>query len=279
MPHPRALGLSLALATLTTAAWAETVTLHGTVAERFGPKFVLETPDGRVLVDGGPDWRGAEAPGPGTALTVTGRETEAGLVAERLLLEGGREIVIAGAETEADALDPAATEALTGRLAEAGIGAPRLVSTTSRHGHFEAEGPEGPLRIQARRDGELRRAEGLGAAALAPGWALQQAAAEGIVAVQAVRFTSRHIHLAGPDGDGEAQRLRVRRDADGRSQASAPPDPDTLRGRVEAAGFAWQGDLSLSRAHAEVDALNPEGEPVRLRLDRTGEILRERARR
>jgi len=44
-------------------------------------------------------------------------------------------------------------------------------------------------------------------------------------------------------------------------------------------GYAWKGDLALHRAHAEVDALNPEGEPVRLRLDLAGEITRERARR
>lgn len=290
MPHPRAAWLSLAFAACATAAcataaWAQTVTLQGTLAERFGPNFVLETAQGRVLVDGGSDWRGSDwrgsdVPGVGASLTVIGRQTEAGVLAERLILADGREIAVGDAAPDADVMDPGAMAALTGLLAEAGIGAPRLVSTSSRHGHFEAEGPTGPLRIQARRDGKLRRAEGPGAAALAPGWALDAAAAEGIVAVEAVRFTARHIHLAGPDAAGEAQRLRLRRDAGGRTDArAAPPDPDALRRRVEAAGYAWQGGLALSRAHAEVDALNPEGEPVRLRLDPTGEITRERARR
>ncbi|MGY6409625.1 MAG: hypothetical protein ACXIUV_01165 [Alkalilacustris sp.] len=282
MTHPltaATAGLSLA-ALLAVGAAAETVTLQGTVAERFGPKFVLETGDGRVLVDGGPDWRGDRGPGLGAAVTVTGQQDAAGLLASRILLSGGREIVIAQGPEEVDALDPAAMAALTDQLAEAGIGAPRLVSTTSRHGHFEADAPEGTLHLQARRDGVLRRAEGPGVAALAPGWALDAAEAEGIVAVEALRFTSRHVHLAGPNADGQAQRVRVRRDEAGRAQdPSAPPEAAELRRIVEAAGYDWEGGLSLHRAHAEVDALNPEGEPVRLRLDRDGEITRERARR
>ncbi|TVQ52874.1 MAG: hypothetical protein EA355_14310 [Rhodobacteraceae bacterium] len=305
-PAPR-LGLTLlALIALGGAAQAETVTLSGVVAERFGPKFVLDTGEARVLVETGPAWRRAGTPEVGESVTVTGHERDSGLRATRIVFADGAEVAAPappppgpdhrdpdardaearrpGRRGPQTGLDAEAMERLTADLAAARIAAPRVVETGPRHAVVEAVAATGAsVRIEVDRHGALRRVEssaGAGLAALLPDWAQEAAADEGVAAVAGIRFTPRHVHVAGEDARGEAVRLRLRREGEARGpRHGGAPDADALRRSVEAAGYGWRGGLAQHRAHAEVDAVNPEGEPVRLRLDRDGEIVRERARR
>lgn len=296
----------LALIALGGAACAETVTLSGIVAERFGPKFVLDTGEARVLVETGPAWRRAGTPEVGEPVIVTGHDRDSGLHSVRIVRSDGSEVAVAappppgtahrgprpreaegrgpGRRGSQAGLDKAAMGRLTADLAAARLTAPRVIETGPRHSVLEAETESGAVvRIEVDRHGGLRRAVGERGAelvALLPDWAQKAAVEDGLSTVTEVRFTSRHVNVAGEDAGGQPLRLRLRREGGARGpRDGALPDADALRRTVETAGYRWQGELALHRAHAEVDAVNPEGEPVRLRLDRDGEILRERARR
>lgn len=77
----------------------------------------------------------------------------------------------------------------------------------------------------------------------------------------------------GPGGPGQQGRL----DAPGGPAPAALPDDAALRAAVEAAGYRWEGGVERHPRHVELRAVNPEGEPVTLRLDPDGAITRERA--
>lgn len=62
---------------------------------------------------------------------------------------------------------------------------------------------------------------------------------------------------------------------DGRNPASTPYDEASLIASVEAAGYEVRNVTPKPR-HVEVDAINPEGEAVRLHVDFAGEVYRER---
>ena len=55
-------------------------------------------------------------------------------------------------------------------------------------------------------------------------------------------------------------------------------DREALRGIAEDAGYSDIGRIRIHGRHADLDATNPDGESVRLRIDTEGRITREERR-
>ena len=84
-----AIALSTGLIALTSAAFAEPAKIVGTVTDVFGPRFVLETASGRVLVDIGPKGAGKVAIKPGDKIEIDGDRHQNEIRARRLTLADG----------------------------------------------------------------------------------------------------------------------------------------------------------------------------------------------
>ncbi len=80
---------ALGIVALTSAAAAEPVKLSGAVADVFGPRFVLETPTGKILVDVGPKGMAKLGLKPGQKIDVEGDRRANELRAQRVTLSDG----------------------------------------------------------------------------------------------------------------------------------------------------------------------------------------------
>ncbi|SDE29792.1 hypothetical protein SAMN05421538_105186 [Paracoccus isoporae] len=79
----------------------------------------------------------------------------------------------------------------------------------------------------------------------------------------------------GPRGDGPRDGAAVRPSPD---QGGAPSEEAALRGEIESAGYTALGRFVPASDGATLDATNPQGEPVTLRLNPQGEVVEETAR-
>jgi len=108
-------------------------------------------------------------------------------------------------------------------------------------------------------------------------------AERGITDVREFEVGSRHYKVEGYTEAGREIEVEIGFDDrlgaisvdDGRNPAPGAYDEAALIASVEAAGYQVRGVEPKPR-HVEVDAVNPEGEAVRLHVDFAGEVYRER---
>jgi hypothetical protein len=290
------------------------LSIEGEVRDVFGNRFVLEDPTGRVLVETGPS-RGREYDlREGERLTVFGEpDSDGGFEAFRIVREDGSEIelprpsdlverngdggndvrgTIAG-----DRPDDSDVE-LIAILETAGFTDIRFDERKGRHVEYEARDSAGQrVEIEIFFDGEVKKIEfeDDGSAALdqvrslMPAVVLQAAAERDLLEVEKFETKGRHYEIEGYDAAGRETEIEV--DFDGRIRKVEIDDDDErrveaprigeeeLRGRVEEAGYRFEGSIEQRPRHFEVAAVNPEGEPVELHVDFDGEIYKEQLRR
>ncbi len=275
-------GLALA-AVLGGAALAQEARLTGQVAEVFGDRIVLSTPEGRILVTLP---QGAAAPAPGAGITVEGRREGATMQAHSLEPAAG---------LVAPALAAASVQGLPPELAALGLAEVITRQERPRHGgsetYIHGRLPDGAWLRAKLRDGRLAEAQVSGGTlppalveALLPA-SLRGAPELGRIAriVEIDRKPEGEIEVEGYAADGA--RIEVAFDRNGRLRKFERDQRDDRRALSEAAmrerlaslGYTTVGFVNRGGRHAEAVAVNPWGEWVEVRLNERGEIDRERA--
>lgn len=148
------------------------------------------------------------------------------------------------------------------------------------------------IRIEINRHDEIREietigepVEGLDLSRILPPPLIERIAPHLGDTVTRVRLTGRHVHVDSIGADGMETRHRFGRDGRLRSESEPEPaaaraalPPERLRRLAEAAGYEFRGIEGFGPRHAEIIAINPFGEEVRVRIDRSGRFVAERAR-
>ncbi|UIJ33187.1 prevent-host-death protein (plasmid) [Cereibacter azotoformans] len=266
----RVLAALILTTALATPVAAQEVPLSGTVAEVFGTRIVLSTPEGRVLVTLP---QGTTAPAPGTRLDLTGTRTGETFAATTVT-EGP-------AAAPAEAVLPSALRGLD--LTD--------IRTRSRKDgkiYIYARGGTGWLRAEARGDRLLEvQTDGAG---------LPQPLIETLLPA-AVRAEPRLAEIArlteiDLDDDGEisvegfatdGMRIEIEfsrngtlkdfeRERDDRRSLSEA----AAREKLVALGYTDIGFMERGGRHVTALATNPYGDTVEVRLDDQGRVERER---
>jgi hypothetical protein len=147
------------------------------------------------------------------------------------------------------------------------------------------------IRIEINRHDEIREietigepVEGLDLARILPPPLVERVAPHIGDTVTRVRLTGRHVHVDSIGADGMETRHRFGRDGMLRSESAPEPaavrtalPPDRLRSLAAAAGYKFRRIEGFGPRHAEIVAVNPFGEEVRVRIDRSGRFVAERA--
>ncbi len=294
---------------------SQELSIEGEVRDVFGNRFVLEDQSGRVLVETGPA-RGQEYDlRQGERLTVFGEpDSDGGFDAFRIVREDGSEIEVnrpdgsprQGGDERRDARGPATDDRrdigdaeLAEVLTAAGFTDVRLDERKGRHVEYDALDADGQrVEVELFFDGDVKKLEfeDDGRAALddvgafMPEVVLQAAAERDLVEIEQFETKGRHYEIEGFDAagreieieidfDGRIRKVEIDDDDDGRRVEVPRIGGDELRGRVEEAGYRFEGPVEQRPRHFEVAAVNPEGEPVELHVDFDGEIYREQLRR
>lgn len=183
-------------------------------------------------------------------------------------------------------------EALAAAARSAGMADLREYEAGPRHYKLEGYTQAGhDFEIEFASDGTLRKFDldddaprnALSLAALLPEGVQAAIAGRGITDVREFEVRSQHYKVEGYTESGREIEVEIGFDDrvgaisvdDGRNPAATPYDEASVIASVEAAGYAVRGVEPKPR-HVEVDALNPEGEAVRLHVDFSGEVYRER---
>lgn len=167
----------------------------------------------------------------------------------------------------------------------------RLDDDDDGHFEFDARTAEGyRVEIEIGRDGEIRKIDlddddDRGSAALIaalPSGVREALATRGIVALREYERKPRHFEIEGVTGEGREIEIELRND--NRVGAVSVPDPrgnqqpgfdeTAFTAAVVAAGYQVSS-VSQRPRHVEVEAINPEGEPVRLQADFDGTVYKE----
>lgn len=258
-----AAGIGLAVA-------AQDGVLSGTVAEVFGPQLIVNTSDGRVLV---------EVPA----------ELAVPQVGSRVSLEGQRD----GDRFTASALTViAVTDPAEAALPQAlrGLGLSQLRSRPDDDGevYWSARLPEGGfLRAETRGDQVLEiQGDDTGLPpqlvnALLPAGIAQGPWRTELERVTEIDFDDRELSVEGFDADGmrielefapDGRLMDYERERDDRRSLSE----SAARQRLLELGYSDIGFIDRGRRSVEVLAVNPYGEVVEVRLDHQGRVDRER---
>lgn len=298
----KALLAGAALAALAAPALAED--LRGRVIDSFGAQVVIEARGVRYLVILPP---GVEAPAEGARIRAEGALEGRTLTARSLVPDAGP-----GAGPGAGPRDTARAEGPRGPRAEGPRGArapqpgpaaaeaPRLPGVgelvlveTSRSGdrHWTGRLADGSvLRVVTDAEGRLERLATDGAALprplidrLLPVRLSALAQTDRLAAITRAELRRRgEIVLRGPDAEGHETELRYDRAGRFERAERRLPPPGLDRAEVEriltAAGYTDIGRHDFGPRHAEAVATNPWGERVEVRINRHGEIDRERRR-
>ncbi|MFN6978099.1 MAG: hypothetical protein ACK4OP_08250 [Gemmobacter sp.] len=276
-----------ALIALAAPALAEE--LRGRVTETFGTHVTIE--------DRGTRWlirlpEGAAPPSEGARVLVEGRLEGRMLTAERITLEPGPAAEAPGGPRRGDRVSPPSE--LPAGNADA---APRLpgvqdltLRNRSRSGdlHWSGRLGEGEVRVVSASDGSVKRVTSDGAALPRPvvdrvlGRRLGDlAGTDRLASISHAEIRPRgEIVLRGPDATGAE--IEIRFDRGGRLDRIERhlPLPGLERARVtallEAAGYADIGWTEHKARHVEVEATNAYGDRVEVRINRDGQIDRER---
>lgn len=293
-----------ALATLAAPALAEE--LRGRVTDSFGAQVVIEARGARYLVILPP---GVEAPAEGARIRAEGALEGRTLTARSLVPDAGP-----GAGPGAGPRDPARAEGPRGPRGEGprGAGAPQpapapaaaeaprlpgvgdlALVETSRSGdrHWAGRLADGSvLRVVTDAQGRLERLATEGAALprplidrLLPVRLSELAQADRLAAITRAELRPRgEIVLRGPDAEGHETELRYDRAGRFERAERRLPPPGLDRAEVARiltqAGYTDIAGYDFGPAHAEAVATNPWGERVEVRINRHGEIDRERRR-
>jgi hypothetical protein len=290
-----------ALAALAAPALAEE--LRGRVTDSFGAQVVIEARGARYLVILPP---GVEAPAEGARIRAEGALEGRTLTARSLALDAGPG---AGPRDGARAEDRGPRHGSRGEgprgagaplAASPAAEAPRLPGVgdlalveTSRSGdrHWAGRLADGSvLRVVTDAQGRLERLATEGAALprplidrLLPVRLSALAQADRLAAITRAELRPRgEIVLRGPDAEGHETELRYDRAGRFERAERRLPPPGLDRAEVARiltqAGYTDIAGYDFGPAHAEAVATNPWGERVEVRINRHGEIDRERRR-
>ncbi len=280
----------IALLTAPLAALAEPAELTGTIAERFDDRIVLDTAEGRILVE--LDDTAGPAPDTGAQVVVTGD-----LNGQTLR---GATLRVADATTPpppAPRVADAATDTLPAELANLGL--TDILDEVKSDGDRNIRGllPDGS-RFAAEYDNGLlsemktepRRAipqSLLDAVLSAP--VRDRIAAEDVGHIHEVEFESDGtIEIKGRDGmariemdiAADGQPIAIEREMGRRGEGR--PGPQMTQEQAEQAaldaGYTDIERVVILRRHAMVLATNPDAEQVRIRIRMDGEVTREERR-
>lgn len=266
----RVLAALILTTALATPVAAQEVPLSGTVAEVFGTRIVLSTPEGRVLVTLP---QGTTAPAPGTRLDLTGTRTG--------------ETFAAATVTEGPAAAPAEA-VLPSALRGLDLTDIRTRSRKDGKIYIYARGGTGWLRAEARGDRLLEvQTDGAG---------LPQPLIETLLPA-AVRAEPRLAEIArlteiDLDDDGEisvegfatyGMRIEIEFSRDGTLKDFERERDDrrslseaAAREKLVALGYTDIGFMERGGRHVTALATNPYGDTVEVRLDDQGRVERER---
>lgn len=296
----KALMAGAALAALALPALAEE--LRGRVAESFGAHAVVEARGARFLVLLPP---GTAPLAEGARILAEGDLDGRTLTARRIVVEAapgsGPRTVDRGRDPRREArADRPGGPAPAAAAAAAPADPPRLPGVgdwtlveTSRSGdrHWTGRLADGSLlRVVTAANGALERLATDGAALPRPlldrllPLRLSELAETGrLAAITRAEVRPRgEIVLRGPDAEGHETELRYDREGRFERAERRLPPPGLDRAEVEriltAAGYTDIGGYDFGPAHAEAIATNPWGERVEVRINRHGEIDRERRR-
>ncbi|SFZ86830.1 Peptidase propeptide and YPEB domain-containing protein [Devosia enhydra] len=168
----------------------------------------------------------------------------------------------------------------------------RLDDDDDGHFEFDARTAEGyQVEIEIGRDGEIRKIDldddddDRGSASLIaalPAGVREALSTRGVVALRDYERKPRHFEIEGVTGEGREIEIELRNDnrvgavsvSDPRGAQQPAFDEAAFTAAVVAAGYQVSS-VSQRPRHVEVDAVNPEGEPVRLHADFDGTVYKE----
>lgn len=265
----------------------ETVTLSGTVAERFGETIVLDTGAGRFLVTLP---KSASEPRQGARLSVTGIRTDRTVAATS---------VDAGAQSTAEQpFAPTSSSANAVNIPDVldGLG---FTDLRSREDYddgetvYSARSGESWLRAEFRRDGSFKKAESDGSGLpktlvdrILPAEArsnMRLAEAASIIEVE--RKRDGKFEIEGLTEGGSELELEfdqsgqlVKFEIDERSEDKRGSlGTNEARARLQALGYTDIGWMKRGGKHVDAEASNAYGDRVEVRLNHRGDVDRERA--
>lgn len=271
------------------AVLAENARVRGEVEQVFDGRILLKTEDGSILV-ALPDDIAAGSLEVGQRLMVEGARSGADMVATTVQLQPGARDDKAEAGAAADRDLPEALAGLDLRDLRIDRDDDETKYRARLNGDikFEAEyGRDGRLEeVKTESRGSLPDAL---VARLLSGEIRDAIAGLGIARLHEIEVEDDKIEVKGFDAAGRPAEaefapsgllLEFERKDDGDARKGPPMrlDRAALRDIARAAGYTDIDKIRIKGRHADLDATNPDDEPVRLRIDAQGQITREERR-
>jgi hypothetical protein len=275
------------------AAFSQDAAVRGKITQIFDGRVLLQTEDGAVLVEL-PDGVEGDSLEPGQRIAVEGDRTGSDMVATVLRLQSESNGVEHSAGDTREASDtPDLPDALAG-LDLRDLRIERDDDETKYRARLD-----GDIKFEAEYDraGRLREVKTEPKGTLPAGLIkrllsddIRDAITDlGIARLHEIEVKSDQIEVKGhDDNDRPAEAefapsgllLEFERKAHGGKRKGPPMQlgRDALRDIARDAGYTDIGRIKVKGNHADLHAINPDDEPVRLRVDAAGQITREERR-
>ena len=273
-------------------ALSQEAPIQGQIEHTFDDRILVRTDDKSILVEL-PDSVSADTLQRGQRVIVEGERSGQDMVAGQVRLQSGDE---AGGDN--DAAEPAGSMSdLPDELAGLDLQQVRTDRDDDEVKYRGRLGGDAPFEAEYHRDGRLKEVEVESGATL-PESLVNELLSEimrgeltrlGFARLHEIEIEEDEIEIKGRDTSQqkleaefspEGLLLEFKRKGD-RDRSSGRPmqiDRGTLREIAEDAGYSDIGRIKIHGRHADVDATNPGGERVRIRIDTEGEITREQRR-